>query len=138
MGVCVGLTVRLARKIEPVEASSWSWTELRRGISRWVFIGIGLLVEAMVVVPFLLTSHDVSLANFLSFALSSVFQIVLVVLLVSGVTRGLSMRIPDVQQAVTPNQGIWRSARYGGVMSLITAWDTSRLTGAIRFLRSYI
>jgi MFS family permease len=137
MGVCVGLTVRLARKIEPVEASSWSWTELRRGISRWVFIGIGLLVEVMVVFPFLLTSHDVSLANFLSFALSSVFQLVLVVLLVSGVTRGLSMRIPDVQQAVTPNQGTWRSARYGVVMALITAGIAAVLTGASDFLAYY-
>src|SRR5215470_4663789 len=137
MGVCVGLTVRLARKIEPVEASSWSWTELRRGISRWVFIGIGLLVEVMVVFPFLLTSHDVSLANFLSFALSSVFQLVLVVLLVSGVTRGLSMRIPDVHQAVTPNQGTWRSARYGVVMALITAGIAAVLTGASDFLAYY-
>jgi transcriptional regulator with XRE-family HTH domain len=137
MGVCVGLTVRLARKIEPVEASSWSWTELRRGISRWVFIGIGLLVEVMVVFPFLLTSHDVSLANFLAFALSSVFQLVLVVLLVSGVTRGLSMRIPDVQQAVTPNQGTWRSARYGVVMALITAAIAAVLTGASDFLAYY-
>ena len=137
MGVCVGLAVRLERKIEPVEASSWSWTELRRGISRWVFIGIGLLLEVMVVVPFLLTSHDVSLANFLSFALSSVFQLVLVVLLVSGVTRGLSMRIPDVQQAVTPNQGTWRSARYGVVMALITAGIAAVLTGASDFLAYY-
>ena len=137
MGVCVGLTVRLARKIEPVEASSWSWTELRRGISRWVFIGIGLLVEVMVVFPFLLTSHDVSLATFLSFALSSVFQLVLVVLLVSGVTRGLSMRIPDVQQAVTPNQGTWRSARYGVVMALITAGIAAVLIGASDFLAYY-
>jgi hypothetical protein len=137
MGVCVGLTVRLKRKIEPVEASSWSWTELRRGISRWVFIGIGLLVEVMVVFPFLLTSHDVSLANFLAFALSSVFQLVLVVLLVSGVTRGLSMRIPDVQQAVTPNQGTWRSARYGVVMALITAGIAAVLTGASDFLAYY-
>jgi len=102
-----------------------------------VFIGIGLLVEAMVVVPFLLTSHDVSLANFLSFALSSVFQLVLVVLLVSGVTRGLSMRIPDVQQAVTPNQGTWRSARYGVVMALITAGIAAVLTGASDFLAYY-
>jgi len=137
MGVCVGLTVRLWRNIEPVEASSWSWTELRRGISRWVFIGIGLLVEVMVVFPFLLTSHDVSLANFLSFALSSVFQLVLVVLLVSGVTRGLSMHIPDVHQAVTPNQGTWRSARYGVVMALITAGITAVLTGASDFLAYY-
>jgi len=137
MGVCVGLTVRLWRKIEPVEASSWSWTELRRGISRWVFIGIGFLVEVMVVFPFLLTSHDVSLANFLSFALSSVFQLVLVVLLVSGVTRGLSMRIPDVHQAVTPNQGTWRSARYGVVMALITAGIAAVLTGASDFLAYY-
>src|SRR6266849_4984379 len=137
MGVCVGLTVRLARKIEPVEASSWAWTELRRGISRWVFIGIGVLVEVMVVFPFLLTSHDVSLANFLSFALSSVFQLVLVVLLVSGVTRGLSMRIPDVQQAVTPNQGTWRSARYGVVMALITAGIAAVLAGASDFLAYY-
>jgi len=137
IGVCVGLTVRLERKIEPVEASSWSWTELRRGISRWVFIGIGLLVEVMVVFLFLLTSHDVSLANFLSFALSSVFQLVLVVLLVSGVTRGLSMRVPDVHQAVTPNQGTWRSARYGVVMALITAGIAAVLTGASDFLAYY-
>ena len=137
IGVCVGLTVRLERKIEPVEASSWSWTELRRGISRWVFIGIGLLVEVMVVFPFLLTSHDVSLAAFLSFALSSVFQLVLVVLLVSGVTRGLSMRIPDVQQTVTPNQGTWRSARYGVVMALITAGIAAVLIGASDFLAYY-
>src|SRR5215471_3943286 len=137
MGVCVGLTVRLERKIEPVEASSWSWTELRRGISRWVFIGIGLLVEVMVVFLFLLTRHDVSLANFLSFAFSSVFQLVLVVLLVSGVTRGLSMRVPDVHQAVTPNQGTWRSARYGVVMALITAGIAAVLTGASDFLAYY-
>src|SRR5260370_37611860 len=91
----------------------------------------------MVVFPFLLTRHDVSLANFLSFALSSVFQLVLVVLLVSGVTRGLSMRIPDVQQAVTPNQGTWRSARYGVVMALITAGIAAVLSGGSDFLAYY-
>jgi transcriptional regulator with XRE-family HTH domain/GTPase SAR1 family protein len=137
IGVCVGLTVRLERGIEPVEASGWSWAEMGRGITRWVFIGIGLIVEVMVMFPFLLSSHDASLANFLAFGLSSVFQSVLVVMLVSGVTRGLSMRVLGAQQVVTPNQGIWRSARYGVVMGLITAGIAAVLTGTTDFLAYY-
>src|SRR5258708_22649346 len=47
------------------------------------------------------------------------------------------MRIPDVQQAVTPNQGTWRSARYGVVMALITAGIAAVFTGASDFLAYY-
>lgn len=137
IGICVQLTVRLERKIEPVEASGWSWTEMRRGIVRWVLIGIGVGVEIIVIFPFLFLRHDASLAGFLAFALSSVFQLVLVIVLISGVTRGLSMRIPDVQQAVTPNQGIWRSARYGIIMGLITAAIAAVCTGGSDFLAYY-
>jgi transcriptional regulator with XRE-family HTH domain len=137
IGVCVGLTVGLERKIEPVEVSGWSWTKMRRGIVRWMLIGIGVVLEVMAIFPFLFSSHDASLAGFLAFALSSVFQLVLVIMLISGVTGGLSMRTPDVQQTVTPNQGIWRSARYGVVMALITAGIAAILTGASDFLAYY-
>src|SRR5258708_2603151 len=51
IGVCVGLTVGLERKIEPVEASGWSWTELRSGGVRWVLIVIGWVAEGMGAFP---------------------------------------------------------------------------------------
>ena len=47
------------------------------------------------------------------------------------------MRIPDVHQAVAPNQGTWRSARYGVVMALITAGIAAVLIGASDFLAYY-
>ncbi len=56
----------------------------------------------------------------MAFGLSTALQLVLIIILVSGVTRGLSKRVPDAQHVVTPNQGIWRSARYGLVMAIIT------------------
>jgi len=65
-------------------------------------------------------SHDEWLGYFLAFGLSSALQLVVVILLVSGVTQGLSTRVLDTQHVIRPNQGIWRSVRYGVIMAIIT------------------
>jgi DNA polymerase III delta prime subunit len=134
MGVYVGLTIGLERRIEPLEGSSWSWTGIRRDSVRWLLIGSSLIVGLIFAFPFLLASHDVRSANFLSYGLSTAFQLVVIVMLVSGVTRGLSKRVLDVQHMVTPNQGIWRSARSGVVMAIITGGILGAFSAAIDLL----
>ncbi len=97
IGVSVGLVIRLERRIEPLEALSWSWTGIRRDIIRWLPIGIGLIAGLIFAFPFLLSSHDVLVANFLSYGLSTVFQIFFMITLVSGVIRRLSRRVLDAE-----------------------------------------
>jgi serine/threonine protein kinase len=133
MGVSLGLAIRLERRIEPTEGSSWSWTGIRRDSVTWLLIGIGMIVGLILALPFVLSSHDIWLANFLSYGLSMAFQLVLVVTLISGVTRGVSKRILDEQHIVTPNQGTWRSAHYGVIIGIITGSITAVFTGAIDF-----
>jgi len=134
MGVSIGLATKLERRIEPREVLSWSWAGIRRDTLRWLLIGSGLIVGLIFTLPFMLSSHDVWVANFLAFGLSTAFQLVLVVTLISGVTRGLSKRSLDAQQIVTPNQGTWRSARYGMIMATITGLIAAVLTGASDFI----
>jgi serine/threonine protein kinase len=133
MGVSLGLAVRLERRIEPLEGLSWSWKGIPRESIRWLLIGIGMIVGLIVVLPFMLSSHDARLANFLSYGLSMAFQLVLIVTLIRGVTRGVSKRVLDEQQIITPNQGTWRSARYGVVMGIIIGSLVAIFTGAIDF-----
>jgi hypothetical protein len=133
LGVCTGLVVRLEKRIEPLEVLSWSWTGMRRDIIRWLLIGTGLIVGLICAISYMLSSHDMWLANFLSYGLSTAFSLILVVMLVSGVTRGLSRRV-IAQHTVTPNQGIWHSARYGVIMAIITGGIAGIVVGVIDFL----
>jgi serine/threonine protein kinase len=134
IGVSVGLVIRLERRIEPLEALSWSWTGIRRDLIRWLPIGIGLIVGLSFAFPFMISIHDTLLADFLSYGLSTVLQIFFIITLVSGVTRRLSRRALDAQHIVTPNQGTWRSARYGVVMTIITGAIAAVFTGASDFM----
>jgi hypothetical protein len=134
IGVSVGLVIRLERRIEPLEALSWSWTGIRRDLIRWLPIGIGLIVGLIFALPFLISIHDKWLVDFLSYVFSTVLQILFIITLVSGVTRRLSRRVLDAQHIVTPNQGTWRSARYGVVMAIITGGIAAVFTGAIDFI----
>ncbi len=131
MGVYVGLSIGLARRIEPLEGSRWSWTGIRRDNVRWLLIGTSLIVGLIFAFPFMIPGHDVRSANFLSYGLSTAFQLVVIVMLVSGVTRGLSKRVLDAQHIVTPNQGIWRSARSGVIMAIITGGITGACSAAV-------
>jgi serine/threonine protein kinase len=120
LGVCVGLAVKLERRIEPLERSGWSWTGIRRDSARWLLVGTGLIVGLSFALPFMISSRDIWLGYFLAFGLSSAIQLVVVIMLASGVTQGLSKRVLDTRHIVTPNQGIWRSVRYGVIMAMIT------------------
>jgi serine/threonine protein kinase/DNA polymerase III delta prime subunit len=133
LGVCVGLVVRLEKRIEPLEVLSWSWTGIRRDMIRWLLIGTGLILGLICAISFMMSSHDEWLANFLSYGFSTALSLILVVMLVSGVTRGLSKRVL-AQHIVTPNQGIWRSARYGVIMAIITGGIAGIFVGVIDFL----
>jgi len=137
MGVCVGLAVKLERRIEPLEGSSWSWIGVRRDSARWLFIGIALIVGLVCALPFMLSSHNMWLGYFLAFGLSTALQLIVVIILVSGITQGLSKRVLDTQHIVTPNQGTWRSARYGLIMALITGVIAGIFSGASDFLAYY-
>jgi serine/threonine protein kinase/DNA polymerase III delta prime subunit len=134
IGVSVGLVIRVERRIEPLEALNWSWVGIRRDIVRWLPIGIGLIVGLSFALLFMISSHDVWVANFLSYGVSTVFQLCFIITLVSGVTRRLSRRVLDAQHIVTPNQGIWRSARYGIVMAIITGGIIGAFSAAIDLL----
>jgi serine/threonine protein kinase/DNA polymerase III delta prime subunit len=131
MGVYVGLSVGLARRIEPLEGARWSWAGICRDNVRWLLIGISLIVGLMFALPFLIFSQDVRSANFLAYGLSTTFQLIAIAMLVSGVTRGLSKRVLDAQHIVTPNQGIWRSARSGIVIAIIAGGITGAVSAAI-------
>ncbi len=133
LGVCVGLVVRLEKRIEPLEVLNWSWTGMRRDMIRWLLIGTGLILGLICAISFMISSHDIWLANFLSYGFSTALSLILVVMLVSGVTRGLSKRVL-AQHIVTPNQGIWRSARYGVIMAIITGGIAGIFVGVIDFL----
>jgi serine/threonine protein kinase/DNA polymerase III delta prime subunit len=134
IGVCVGLSIGLARRIEPMEGSSWSWSGMGRGSVRWLLIGIGLFVGFMFAFPFMISSQNVWSGYFLANGLSIALSLGFVVMLVSGVTRGLSKRVLDAQHMVTPNQGIWRSVRSGMVMAIITGGITGIFAGACHFI----
>jgi DNA polymerase III delta prime subunit len=134
MGVYVGLSIGLARRIEPLEGSSWSWTGMRRDNVRWLLIGASLIVGLVFALPFMIASRDVRSANFLSYGVSAAFQLITIVMLIGGVTRGLSKRVLDAQHIVTPNQGIWRSARSGVVMAIIAGGITGACSAAIDLL----
>ncbi len=133
LGVCAGLAIRLERKIEPLEAPSWSWTGIPRDVIRWSLIGVGLVVGLTLALPFMVSSHDVWLGYFLAFGLANTFSFILVVMLVSGVTRGLSKRI-TAQHIVTPNQGTWRSARYGVIMAIVIGGIAGVFASAVDFI----
>jgi hypothetical protein len=136
-GLFLGLAIKLERRIEPVEALNWSWRGVRRNIVRWLLIGlgIGLVVGVISALPL---KRDVWLGYGLASALLTAFQFILFVMLTSGVIPGLSKRTLDAQHMVTPNQGIWRSARHGAVMAIITGAITAVFLGAITFLTLYL
>jgi MFS family permease len=138
IGVSIGLVIRLERRIEPLEALSWSWTGIQRDTIKWLPIGTVLIVGLIFAFSFLMLSHDVWFANFLSYGLSTVFQLFFIIALVSGVTRRLSRRVLDAQHIVTPNQGTWRSARYGVIMAIITGGIAVVFTSAINFLSYWL
>ena len=131
----LGLTIRLERRIEPMEALSWSWTSIRRKITLWLFIGIGAgLLQGLVFASPFMSRPSQWLANFLANGLWSTFSLVLVITLVNGVTQGVSNRVLDEQHIVTPNQGTWRSARYGVVMAIISGVIVTVFTGFMDFI----
>jgi serine/threonine protein kinase len=136
MALPVGLAIRLERRIEPVEALSWSWTGLQRNIVRWLLIGIGIgLIEGSIfALPFMTSSQGLWLPNFLFFGLWATPYLTIVIILVYGVTRGLSKQVLDAQYIVTPNQGTWRSARYGVVMAIVTGVIATFSSGASIFV----
>jgi serine/threonine protein kinase len=134
MGVYVGLSIGLARRIEALEGASWSWARIRRDNVRWLLIGTSLIVGLIFALPFLLYNQNVQSASFLSYGLSTAFQLIVIVLLVSGVTRGLSKRTLDTRHMVAPNQGIWRSVRSGLVMAIITGGVIGTFSAAIDLL----
>jgi serine/threonine protein kinase/DNA polymerase III delta prime subunit len=127
----LGLAIRLERKIEPVEALSWSWGGIRRNVIRWLLIsvGIGLIQGLIFGLPFMTSSQGLWLVAFLSGGLWAMFHLVPVITLVNGVTRGLSKRVLDAQHIVAPNQGTWRSARYGVIMAIISGVIAAAFSG---------
>jgi DNA polymerase III delta prime subunit len=136
IGISLGLTIKLERRIEPMEALSWSWTRIRGNILKWLLmsIGIGLIVGLIDPQYFVISSQARWLANFLLGGLSATFYFILIITLVSGVTRGLSKRVLDLQHIDAVNQGMWRSARYGVIMAILIGVITTVFTGAIYFI----
>lgn len=119
VGLPLGLAIRLERRIEPMEALGWSWIGIRRNIVRWLLISIGIgSVQGLIfALPLLLSGQGAWIPNFLTFGLWATLNFALIITLINGVERGLSKRILDAEHIVTPNQGIWRSARYGAAMA---------------------
>ena len=139
MGLSLGLVGRLERRIEPMEALSWSWTGIRRNIIRWWLIGTGtgLILGLIAVLPLIISGQSQWLAVFLPDGLRTGFLFILAIMLVDGVRQGLSKQVLDTQDIVTPNQGIWRSARYGVIVGTITAVIAAVFTGTIDFMSNF-
>ena len=132
LGLPLGLAIRLDRRIEPMEALSWSWSGIRRKIFRWLLIGI--VIGLVFTLPFTISSQDLRLEIFLVVGLSAGFYFVLIITLVSGIRQGLSRRLLDKRDIVSPNQGIWRSARYGVFMAIISGVVAGVFTGLVDFI----
>jgi serine/threonine protein kinase/DNA polymerase III delta prime subunit len=141
MGLPLGLAIRPDKRIEPMEALSWSWTRIRRNIVKWLLIsiGTGLILGLIFALRFLASGQGLwlGLANFLSNGFELAFYLVLVIMLVNGVVRGLSKRVLNAQYIVTPNQGTWRSAHYGVVMAIIIGGIVTVCIGATNFLSNF-
>lgn len=139
VGLPLGLAIRLERKIEPMEALGWSWTGIRRNITSWLLIGIsiGSIQGLLFALPLLLSGQSLWILNFLIFGSWATLSFVLIIMLVNGVKRGLSKRILDAQHIITPNQGTWRSARYGAVMAIITGVISVAFAGASDLMRGF-
>lgn len=135
LGLIFGLAVRLERRIKPLEALSWSWAAIQGNVAKWLLIGIGtgLLLGLIGALPFMISRQGIWLEAFLQRGWFAGFYLV-VLMLVNGVVGGLSKRVLDSQHIVTPNQGIWRSARYGVIMALITGGIAAVFSGANEFI----
>jgi MFS family permease len=136
MGLSLGLAIKPEKRIEPLEALGWSWTGIRKNILMWLLIGVGvvLLQGFIFALPFMTSNPSLWLATFLTSGLWSVSFLVLVITLVNGVTGGLSKRVLDEQHIVTPNQGTWRSFRYGVVIAIICGVTRAASVGATTFI----
>lgn len=132
-GLFLGLAIKLERSIEPVEGLNWSWRGVRKNIVRWLLIGMGtgLIVGMVSALPL---KREVWLGYGFSFVLLAMLQFAFFVMLTSGVIPGLSKRTLDRQRLVTPNQGTWRSFRYGAIMAIITVVIFAIFIGANAFL----
>ncbi len=139
LGFPLGLVIKLERRIEPLEALSWSWTRIRRNIVRWlpISIGTGSILGLIFALPWIISRQDRWLVNFLSNGLSATFYLFFNSLLLTGVTRGLSKRVLDAQHIVTPNQGTWHSLRYGTVIAIISGTIVAAFAGTGYFIVSF-
>ena len=139
VGLSLGLAIGLDRRIEPTEALSWSWAGIRRNILRWLLIalGIGLVLGLIFALPLMALGQGLWLAIVPILGLWVGFDLIIVIALIFGVTRGLSKRVLDTQHIVTPNQGIWCSARYGVVMGCITGVIFAVFSGGSDFMHAF-
>jgi eukaryotic-like serine/threonine-protein kinase len=127
MGLPLGLAIKLERRIEPVEALSWSWRGLQKTVSTWVRIGLvtAWVIGLILSLPLIIAHQRFWFVTFLLAGLLTALYLVLLITQISGMTRGLSKRVLDAQQRDTPNQGIRRSARYGAKVALMIAMITA-------------
>jgi DNA-binding XRE family transcriptional regulator/DNA polymerase III delta prime subunit len=127
IGLPLGLAMKLERRIEPVEALGWSWISIQKTVSKWLRIGImtALVIGLILSLPLIIAHQRWWFVTFLLVGLLTTFYLVLLITQISGITRGLSKRVLDAQQSDTPNQGIWRSARYGAKVALVLAMITA-------------
>jgi DNA polymerase III delta prime subunit len=113
-GLIAGLIFGLEKEIKPAEVITWSWWSvlsvffmgfvlgllagLAIGLAIWLFEGLSVgLIFGLVVGLFMGLFAGIPV----------------------GLLAGLSGQTIDQQSLVTPNQGIWRSARNGALLGLV-------------------
>jgi DNA polymerase III delta prime subunit len=110
LGLISGLLIETKEEIEPKEIITWSRQIARKGLVGWL---INVLLSGLAV------GLAVGLAKAPIVGLISGLVSGLISGLVIGLLFGLSSKKMDKHNLVTPNQGIWRSARNGILIGLV-------------------
>jgi hypothetical protein len=131
MALPAGLRIGFKRKIDPVEATTWTWRGLRLGLLVGSFVGIAAGILAVYAIWL---SHGQVTFGMWSGAPSvegddlrpaivdgiiDAGAIGFVVGLIIVLLRGFSSRKIDEKYRSKPNQGIWRSSRNSGLFASI-------------------
>jgi hypothetical protein len=124
-GLLVGLVYGLGQ-IQPRESFTWSWRWTRQNISIGVVVGLLFGLVSWLLSGLSYSSHGDNRPGSFSYQLSFPIDgirpgllIVLLATLLAGLAFGFYTNKLDNRTRLTPNQGMWRSARNGLLFALV-------------------
>ena len=145
-GIFSGLLFELIEgtetEIKPVEVVHWSWRGARRGLGRGLLVG--LLLAGLLYGPFIALLFGLFYESYYGLIVGLISGLIvgllyglpfgLLVMLAFGLFSGLSSGILDEHKRLTPNQGIWDSARNSVRVGLVSGLIAGLLFGLSFFL----